>query len=307
MSSELNRNQKKAINAAESLSEINTPENNSFAFGTRCLIAGCLPYRKPKDNTLINGTWVRQNGVFELNVQGGKNGLPFGTYPRLFSIWLTGEAIKTQSRIISTGSSSREFFKKIGVDNSRGKRGSGTRLKEQIELFLDCRISYREYLNGSDNKQRLKATENLQVSDSRRLFWDETKKSEEMDCDWYIKLSENFFNELTKHCIPLDLRSVQALRGSPIALDIYQWLAYRLHYLKGSAFVTWGQLNAQFGSNYGQLCSFKRNFNKQLKLALTVYSNAKVKESNDGKGLLLYNSPPPVPKKLYVVGSINSD
>ncbi len=32
--------------------------------------------------------------------------------------------------------------------------------------------------------------------------------------------------------VPIDLRALNALKGSPLALDIYSWLTYRMSYLR---------------------------------------------------------------------------
>jgi hypothetical protein len=46
------------------------------------------------------------------------------------------------------------------------------------------------------------------------------------------KLSEQFFDQLTAHPVPLDEAAVCAISNNSMALDLYAWLAYRLHALK---------------------------------------------------------------------------
>ena len=44
-----------------------------------------------------------------------------------------------------------------------------------------------------------------------------------------VRLSEEYFQSLGKHAVPLDHRAVAALASSSMALDVYVWLAQRLH------------------------------------------------------------------------------
>ena len=53
------------------------------------------------------------------------------------------------------------------------------------------------------------------------------------------KLSEQFFDQLTAHPVPLDEAAVRAISNNSMALDLYAWLAYWLHALKGITGVSW--------------------------------------------------------------------
>ena len=52
----------------------------------------------------------------------------------------------------------------------------------------------------------------------QRMLWPST-----------VRLSEEYFQSLGKHAVPLDHRAVAALASSSMALDVYVWLAQRLH------------------------------------------------------------------------------
>ena len=43
------------------------------------------------------------------------------------------------------------------------------------------------------------------------------------------RLSEGFFNQLMKHPVPVAEAAIKSLQNNSTALDIYCWLAYRLH------------------------------------------------------------------------------
>ena len=46
-----------------------------------------------------------------------------------------------------------------------------------------------------------------------------------------VTLSPGFFSAVTERPVPVDFRALKALR-SPLALDIYCWLTYRMSYLE---------------------------------------------------------------------------
>ena len=67
------------------------------------------------------------------------------------------------------------------------------------------------------------------------------------------RLSETFFQQLQKHPVPLEEPAIKAISNNSQALDVYCWLAYRLHGLPASRTITWPSLYAQFGSSYKKL------------------------------------------------------
>ncbi|MGU5542296.1 hypothetical protein ACV1EI_20970 [Aeromonas hydrophila] len=82
------------------------------------------------------------------------------------------------------------------------------------------------------------------------------------------------------------MEALQALKKSPLAMDIYTWLVYRMFCLnvaearggKRLAQVPWAGLMMQFGSGYADtlqgMRDFKKSFRKRLKEALLFYPEA---------------------------------
>jgi hypothetical protein len=62
-------------------------------------------------------------------------------------------------------------------------------------------------------------------------------------------LSERFFNEITEKPVAIELRALKALKHSPMALDLYLWLTYRMSYVKNRTPIPWSALQLQFGSD----------------------------------------------------------
>src|SRR3954447_24378180 len=113
-----------------------------------------------------------------------------------------------------------------------------------------------------------------------------------------LRLSLDYFASLTRYAVPLDERAIAALSHSALALDVYCWLAQRLHRVPQgkSQFVAWPNLQEQFGQGYSEVRFFRRDLLKILTQVKSVYQDAKF--DADKKGMYLWTSPPPVAKRL---------
>ena len=114
-----------------------------------------------------------------------------------------------------------------------------------------------------------------------------------------LVLSEHYYSELVEHGVPLDKRALVALKGSAFALDVYTWLAHRLHRIEGRPVALhWKPLRKQFAKESQSKNAdrdFKKAFLPALRQALAVYPEAKVKVVKGG--LLLMASSPSIPYK----------
>lgn len=164
-------------------------------------------------------------------------------------------------------------------------------VRDQAERIARCRLSF--HIKTADSTGFL----NQNIIDSGMIteYDDATgKPTSFLDA---VKLSENFFQQLKRHPVPIEEAAIRHLNGHSQALDIYCWLAYRLHVLKKPTPVTWAALKLQFGPGVARMDHFRTGFLDNLGLALAVYPAAKV--DVDRTGATLFPSPPPVkPKTL---------
>lgn len=216
-------------------------------------------------------------------------GVPYGSRARLILIYLQSEAIRTKSREVELGGSLRAWLQRLNIPQG-GKSISAVR--EQAERLSLCRLTFRVQSGSSVGLL------NQSIVDSA-LFLDGHDKGQPSLFLEKAKLSEGFYAQLQKHPVPLEEAAIRAVSNNSQALDIYAWLAYRLHSLNGPRPVTWRALRPQFGAGFGRLDNFRARFLDNLKLALAVYPAARV--GVDEKGLVLHPSRPPVASKEKAV------
>ena len=122
-----------------------------------------------------------------------------------------------------------------------------------------------------------------------------------------LRLSLDYYESLTRFAVPLDERAIAALAHSATALDIYCWLAQRLHRIPAGQpqFIPWTAIYDQFGQGYREVRKFRRDFLKLLVQVKAAYPAAKL--SNDGRGLILEASQPPVLKRIVQVGGLSTE
>lgn len=263
---------------------------DALGFMARAMVQATLPHKKVAGNE-----FTRDNGNFSLTILApSRIGLPYGTIPRLLLAWITTEAVQTKSRELVLGDSLSQFMSGLDMLPTGGRWGSITRLKEQMRRLFASSITCT-YDNGQSW-----AFQSVPTVDSARLWW--SPKMPEQAALWQssIVLGERFFEEIIKAPVPIDMRALKALRKSPLALDIYMWLTYRLFYLRQPATIPWDALSRQFGSNYKAVRQFKAAFLRELRKVLVVYPEAKVlavETGETGGALMLMPSRPHIKAK----------
>ena len=199
----------------------------------------------PRSNPGNRKEYKRVNGPFTLYmVAGGGNKLPYGNLPRLLLAWVCTEAVQTRSRVLVLGRSLAEFMRSLGVYNSSaGRGGVRTRLRNQMDRLFHTTVQ----LIYED--ERGKATVSSLIADSTAFWWNEHKPNESSLWESKIELSEKFFNEIVSHPVPFNMNTLNALKRSPLGLDLYLWLVYRTFALRAPKRLTWRHLYCQFGAH----------------------------------------------------------
>lgn len=188
-------------------------------------------------------TFTRKSGNFTLDIiSDPKIGLPYGTYPRLLLAWICSEATKTQTTALHLGSNQSEFMRKLDIS----RQGSTiAMLKEQTTRLVNS--LFRVTIEGENSRAR----KNILIADSSFEFWETHNGGWET----HLNLNKKFLEDLLAHPVPIDLNVLHAIRKSPMAMDVYTWVAYRTFgiYTSGGRAVKipWESLQAQFAANFG--------------------------------------------------------
>ena len=206
-----------------------------LGFMARLLTLCSLPRTNPGNRL----QYKRVNGPYQLYmIAGGGNKLPFGNIPRLLMAWVCTEAVRTQSRELILGSSLSEFMGKLGMDSVGGAR---TRLRNQMRRLFNAHVQlvYEDKLG--------EASVSSSVTSRTEFWWDPKRPDVPMLWDSKIELGWDFYNEIIRHPVPLDMNTLTALKRCSLGLDLYLWLTYRMFALRAPLRLTWKQLYSQFG------------------------------------------------------------
>lgn len=280
------------------LAEIQAGITDPIIFTSRTLIQTTFPHsaRGGKEMTLTNGdTTVTMYS---------RHGLPYGVYPRLLVMWLAREAIRRrnlpieQARVIPLPGSLAKFMREVGINSrSGGERGAIAAVRTQMKSLFATMIG--RDIEGYTGDRSLVDLDNTLIAESAHVWWD-PQPEEAIDFGGHVTLSAAFYADLTSAVVPLDAGMVRQLRRSPLALDVYCWLTYRMSYLRGITVVTWDQLRGQFGAGYPDTTRGRLDFKRKIRIAFDKVEAAWPEVSADltANGIMLKPGSPSVPRKL---------
>ena len=281
LSTATSKDERKAIQVAMAfLAEENTEAG--FVHPSMCLTV--LPHRPPVNNSAV---WVRSAPHASLEVvpmqsrDGTFRGVPYGPKARLILLYLQAEAIRTGSPRVMLGNSMRQWLLSMGVKiggTNYKAVAEQTRRIEQSVIRFECRT-----LEGSSQWQDHIIRGRL----------------DPVEGDGAVILSEGFFSALREHPVPVSDSAIRHLSDTCMALDLYLWLAYRLHSLSRATLVSWHALQAQFGAGTAQVKHFKPRFVRDLRLAQSVYPAARIEVIESG--VRLWPSDPAVAKQSHAL------
>src|SRR5580692_2569022 len=268
------------------------PQRIDFLHTIQCQIG--MPYKNPGDHVR---EWDRKQGNASLRIEAGSAidptgnfvhvGLPYGEKPRLVLIHLASEAVRTGNPVVDVEDTMTSFARSLGMEtNGRQLKG----LKDQLARLASATIRMGVVEEGRAVQV------NTQIV-SKFDLWFPKKPDQKLLWPSTVQLSEEYFQSLGKHAVPLDHRAVAALSSSSMALDVYAWLAQRLHRINPGKpqQITWVAMYEQFGQGFARLRDFRRNFLQTLHQVHSAYPQARIEA--DEVGLTLSQSPPPVPPR----------
>lgn len=279
-----NANLNQLISEALAIEARDAKEAGALGYMARSLVQATLPHSK------INSyEFERRNGAFTLSILANSNiGLPYGSIPRLLIAWLTTEAVRTKQRELTLGNNLSKFMSQLDLMPTGGRWGTITRLREQMKRLFSASIS----CTYDDGKHW--AIRDVKPVSQADLWWNPKTPNQTTIFESTLIIGEEFFKEVTSYPIPIDMDVLKSLRRSPMALDIYCWLTYRMSYLKKSTTIPWFALQIQFGADYAAnpqgTRNFKKAFLRELQKVTLFYQEARLEPLEEGLNLKPSNS-----------------
>lgn len=257
---------------AEEIEREDAKAAGTIGFMARGIIQATMPHSDPGTSE-----FRRRNGNYTLVMLAPSDiGLPYGSIPRLVLSWVSTEAVRTKEPTVILGETLSSFMRELDLVPTGGRCGTITRLRNQMQRLFSTSISCTY---DGDNQW---ANTGFRIADETHLWW-HPQEPDQLDL-WQsmVVLGSRFFQELVDHPVPVDMRALKALRRSPMALDLYCWLTYRMSYLRKDTIIPWQALQSQFGADYGRDRDFKAKFPGNLRKVMTAYTQAKAYIVEDG-------------------------
>jgi Plasmid encoded RepA protein len=284
----LTRHKQKLLDASTAIRS-EPPDRINFLHAVQCQCG--IPYKNPGDDVR---EWDRKQGNASLRIEAGsavdpkgefvKLGLPYGEKPRLVLIHLATEAVRKGTPVVDVEDSMTAFARSLGLETNGQQLRS---LKDQLARLAAASVRLGVVEEGRAVQFQTHFVTAFDLwfpkQSDQRILWPST-----------VRLSEEYFQTLGQHAVPLDHRAVAALASSSMALDVYVWLAQRLHRVPAGKpqFVDWASLHEQFGQGFARIRDFRRKFLQTLNHVTSAYPAARM--SADDRGMTLSHSPPPV-------------
>jgi hypothetical protein len=277
----------KRVEMVEITREKRSEQRPDLMFSARPFVLTGLPLKRPPNGTLLH---ERRNGNLFLQIVGHpQHGLPFGQ-DRIIPIWAITEALRTKSQTIQFRSAAQILYE-FGLPRN------GAHYKRLMQAFQ--RIGTSQIFFGSESQVRASKVWEM---DTFRFFkklrlWFSVDGSGEApqdeECINLVQLSDEFWNELNQHGIPLNANIVRGLINTPGALDLAMFLNWRCFTVPQNdtaripLFGSKG-LNQQLGVvTYSRPRRFRQQLEEWLQLVKLFWPECPAVISNDGMTLIL--------------------
>lgn len=263
-------------------------QNIGISYTGFCLTS--LPHKRLPDDQ----AWHKQGHRVTLLVEPGRlqtvqgdiklYGVPYGARARMILLYLQTQAVRTNSPQVALGRSMRDWMERLGLAVG-GETARG--LREQSARISACTLKF--FWEGEENNPR--GFKRGAIVDSGLQFAGGNSAQGALWEDQVV-LDPVFYKTLRDHPVPLQEAAIKQLRDRSMSLDLYIWLAWRLHTLSKPTPISWTAIHTQFGAGFDKLFHFKPRFNEALAAAVAAYPEARVNLNE--KGITLHPSRPPI-------------
>ncbi len=217
--------------------------------------------------------------------------VPYGPTARLINLYISTYARQHRTPYIGLGKNLTQFVSMIKGRATGGANGTIRSTLTQLSALAACKMSIG--VTFVRDRKVIGRTTNIRFADG----FEGVISGEHWPHE--IKLNDEYYESLREHSLPLDMRAVQNLSKSALALDLLIYFAHRLPRVRaGGEFLRWSSLAEQFGG-VGDMKTFKRFLWGQVEAVMSQYPGARI-DKVDG-GIIMYPSRPLVPRVACVV------
>ena len=287
-------------------SEVIRPEDLAY---THSVFVQCfLPLRH---NLRNNDEWETGNRNAKLVITAGrlinpakpgefrKCAVPAGPKARLLAAYINDYAFRNRTPTVNLGDSMRTFMDSVlhGDPPEPGEKKhnriggkNGREIKRELENFAAAEIILGVWsADGSAHQEQTKVAR-------RMSFWIDKNPDQRSLWQPEMTLSDEYYRTLIDgdHIAPIHWRANLKLQDNPRAMDILNFLTYRLRKpIRKPVLLHAKVLHAMFGRDVKHLRHFWPRFQQALEQARRHYPGARVEVLNDA--LALYDSPALIP------------
>lgn len=228
-----------------------------------------LPQSKPESQSMR-----KINGNSSITVSASTGEWAYGAAPRMFLIHIhsliknSSDCVDAENHTVYLDDTYRSFCKSTGIHYSGSSKET---VMNMVRNLATTSIVLENWSTGGFTAHSFFVANIVSLNYDD----DEAKKS-------YIKFSPEMWALLTENCVPLNPSIVRQLRNDALALDVYQWLAFRAHAMRHETRVTWEALLMQFKYDGYPMREFKRKFRRALEKIQLAWPELKVEITETG-------------------------
>src|ERR1700722_14188217 len=199
-----------------------------------------LPHKRIEE-----ALWRREGHRTTLLVESGRHrngnliGVPYGSIARLILLYLQTEAVRTNTPEVELGRSMKSWMERMSLTTG-GK--TYQLVTEQARRISGCRLTFfpdRE--NGAESRHNGAFVQDAitfasVIDDDQPTLWQDR-----------VRLDPSFWQSLRDHPAPVREEAIKAIGTRSLAIDVYIWLAYRLHSLAKSTPISWAPHTPSLG------------------------------------------------------------
>ncbi len=258
------------------------PSPDSLRYMPTPLAICGLPYKAlPADQI----EFERSQGRMAVTVTAGKlrapdgrrvqQPVPYGPKARLIMAHLSTEALRNNSPVIETSETLSGFMRDMGFEPRGGRNGNIEPFKEQLRALAACRMEISTWDGKRSGQIDVKPLNKVEL-------WFSDNPDQQSLWPTKIAFSPDFYDELQKHALPIDVRVLRALSNSARRLDLMMWVTYRITRLQAKLILDWKPLKAQFGEGYTRDRDFRAALSDDVAALKELFPKLPVKLTERG-------------------------